>query len=86
MITIDTLLTPVIQDAIMNDEMINKLMERLNRLYLNAIPIGIKHNNEQVIIRYSEQINKADAEIKKLIEERKKQIINAYMYSKPNGR
>lgn len=84
--TYNALLTPVIQEAILNDEGISKLMKQLNRLYLTAMPIGTKHHDGQVIFKYSDEVNKADAQIKELIEERKNQIIHNYRYAIHNGR
>lgn len=64
--------------ALLEDAEIIELQEKLNRLYLNAIPIGILKHSNPVQFIYSDEVNKADAKIKEMIKYRQKQIIAHY--------
>lgn len=77
-INYDRMLSPVVLEAILNDDQIKALNQRMNDLYKYSTPKYVMQTNGEVNAVNSKEFDEAVAKIVEQIELRQQQIISAY--------
>ena len=66
------------REAMMNDQPRKYLFDELFKLYANSMPMVLKKGNEDIIVTYSDDVEKSAEMIREQIRLRDKQIFNAF--------
>lgn len=74
----NTMLSPVVLEAIQNDAQIKALQKRLSDLVRYQLPKHVLKTNGEVEVVYSEEYNRLFAKIVEQIEHRQSQIMSYY--------